>query len=143
MHISMRRIAILASSILAVAVVLSVMRFALLLAVTLALSPSANAAKSRVFTLDDVQGYWWQSCADPAVQFAIQGDKYTGDFPGEFKVRIENNSLVIEKGPGSVAFYRIVSASPRRIVLRPRDGKSPDWVLRSCAEGNGVSRGAH
>ena len=111
------------------------MRFAALLALILALSPGANAAKSRVFTLDDIQGYWWQSCTDPAVQFAIQGDKYTGDFPGEFRVRVEHNAIVIDKGAGPAAFYRIVSASPRQIVLRPIDGRTSDWVLRACPHG--------
>ena len=110
-----------------------------LLAVVLtSLEGCATAGKARDFTLQDVQGYWWASCNDPAVQFAVQGDKYFGDFEGEFKARVENDMLVIEQGPGAPV-YRIIAASPQRLVLRPVAGPAQDWVLRSCprAAGNG------
>ena len=113
---------------------------ALLTVVLVSLAGCATVGKARDFTLGDVQGYWWESCDDPAVQFAIQGDRYTGDFEGEFKVRVESGMLVIDPNSGSTPAYRIVAASPQHLVLRPISGPAQDWVLRSCpgVAGNGA-----
>ena len=113
---------------------------ALLLAVVLtSLAGCATAGKARDFTLQDVQGYWWENCNDPAAQFAIQGDRYFGDFEGEFKVQVENDMLVIDPKSGSTPAYRIMATSPQHLVLRLVSGPPQDWALRSCpgASGNG------
>jgi hypothetical protein len=87
------------------------------------------------YTLEDVQGYWWESCDDPTVQFAIQKDRYSGDFEGDFKVRVEHGSLLIDQGAEPMLEFRIVTASPQRLVLRMvPDSADNDWILRSCAE---------
>jgi hypothetical protein len=111
---------------------------ALLVVFIAPLTGCSSAGETRGFTLDDVQGYWWESCDDPAVQFAIQGDRYFGDFEGESKARVENDTLVIDQRPSPSA-YRIMAASAQRLVLRPVAGPVQDWVVRSCpgASGNG------
>ena len=96
------------------------------------LAGCSSVAKARGFTLGDVQGYWWESCDDPAVQFAIRGNRYFGDFEGEFKVRVENDMLVIDPKSGSTPAYRIMATSPQHLVLRLVSGPPQDWALRSC-----------
>lgn len=107
-----------------------------LLTSLLALSAGCAIAKTpHAFTLKDVQGFWWERCDDPAVQFAIQQDRFSGDFEGEFKVRVDQNTLSIEQLHKPALEYRILAASPRRLVLRTlHEATSGDWVLRTCAD---------
>ena len=95
----------------------------------------ATAKTPHAFTLKDVQGFWWERCDDPAAQFVIQDDRFSGDFKGEFKISVDQNMLRIEQLQKPTLEYRILAASPRRLVLRPLfEATSPDWVLRTCAE---------
>ncbi len=103
-------------------------------AVAFALSvlPGCVPVKANRYTLDDVQGYWWQSCDDPAVQFAIQDNRYSGDFEGEFAVRVENDLLIVIRNGDSNTAYRILAASPERLLLQSVIAPEQDWLLRSC-----------
>lgn len=105
----------------------------------LALSAGCATAKTpHVFTLKDVQGFWWERCDDPTAQFAIQDDKFSGDFKEDFKVSVNQNTLSIEQLSEPMLEYRILAASPRRLVLRPLyEATSGDWVLRTCADTSG------
>ncbi len=98
----------------------------------------AEAKPSREFTLEDVQGFWWEKCDDPAAQFAIQQGRYFGDFEGEFKVTVEGGILMIEQGSEPALRFRILAASPKRLVLRmASDSTASNWVLRACADTSG------
>ncbi len=68
-----------------------------LLASLMAVQLDCTTAKNTSqFALEDVQGFWWESCDDPVAQFAIQNDRYSGDFAGDFNVREERDRLIIE-----------------------------------------------
>jgi hypothetical protein len=113
-------------------------KYALYFAVVLtSLVGCMTASKARDFTLQDVQGYWWESCSDPAAQFAIRGDRYFGDFEGEFKVGVAKDMLVIDPDSDSTPAYRILTTSPQHLVLRLASGPPHDWVLRSCPAASG------
>jgi hypothetical protein len=110
----------------------------LLSALFVALIGDAAAAKKTGYTLKDVQGYWWDNCGDPAAQFAIQGNVYFGDFAGQYKVRVKNDTLIIDADTGTsmeiARSLRIVSIKPGRMILRNIDADANDkgWVVRFC-----------
>lgn len=97
----------------------------------------AGARGDREFTLQDVQGFWWERCDDPAVQFAIEGDRYF-DVEWEQQARVERGVLTVERSPEPALAFRILEATPRRLVLRSVDSTdepASNWVLRTCPEG--------
>lgn len=114
-------------------------RSIVLLALMLAQSTGdATAGNRRGFTLDDVQGIWWERCDAPSGEFLIDGDRFRGNFAAEYKVRVERHRLVIEQGTEPALEYRIVTATPQRLVLRPLfDATGGDWVMRRCADTSG------
>ena len=68
----------------------------------------------------DIQGAWWSSCNDPAAEFVISGDAYSGDFAGNHDLGLDAGVLVFKDGlleghgvdlPGQRRAFHIVSAS--------------------------------
>ncbi|MDR2220131.1 MAG: hypothetical protein LBE24_06075 [Methylobacillus sp.] len=101
------------------------------------------ADSSRHYSLSDVQGAWWSKCSDPAVEFLIQNDRYSGDFFDDHKLSVKDNILTFEDGlvvghdvnvSGTPLAFLIISISPSELVLRrvtaERDDR--DWRLLSC-----------
>ena len=104
----------------------------------ISVSACAGAREDREFTLQDVQGFWWERCDDPAVRFAIDGDRYFGDFEGQYSARVERGVLIVDQSPGPALTFRILEANSQRLVLRstdPTDEPASDWVLRTCPKG--------
>ena len=91
----------------------------------------------------DIQGAWWSNCNDPAAEFVVSGDAYSGDFAGSHDLGLEAGVLVFKDGlleghevdlPGQPRAFQIVSASASELVLRPM-ADAPDnaeWRLYSC-----------
>ncbi len=104
----------------------------------------ASTGQGRPFKLGDVQGFWWERCDDPAVQFAIEGERYFG-VEWDHPVRVEDGVLIVDRSPEPPLTFRIVAATPRRLVLRsadPIDAPAPDWVLRTCPQQKPLAGGA-
>jgi hypothetical protein len=95
------------------------------------LAGCAAVGQTREYTLADVQGFWWENCSDPAAQFAIQGNRYFGDFEGEFKAHVEHGVLRVDRGSETQSFH-ILDASPTELRLHPLAESRTAWVLRSC-----------
>ena len=107
---------------------------------TLLVLSSALAAPP---TLEQLQGARWSDCADPAAEFAIEGDRYFGDFEGTHRLTLSGRRLVFEDGlleghgtslPGGPHAFHIVEWKPGELVLRrePAIEGTRDWTLRSC-----------
>lgn len=104
-----------------------------MLASIVAAASCASSAEVPVYGIDDVQGFWWSDCGEPAVEFAIQGDRYFGDFEGEFPVEVNDGVLSVDRGPDAGLFsYRIVNASETALVLQPISPPAPAFSVRSC-----------
>lgn len=111
----------------------SVLARSLVLAPIVAAASCALPARVPVYGIEDVQGYWWSDCGEPAVEFAIEGNRYFGDFEGEFPVEVKDGVLSVDHGSGEGLFsYRIVQASDTALVLQPLDPPAPAFSLRSC-----------
>lgn len=114
------------------------LRIAIVAASAVAVFSGAASAKPPP-TLADVQGVWWNDCAQPAAEFGIDGDSFYGDFEGRFRARVERGVLRVEALDANAPprAWRIVAASRTRLVLRslePGAQNAPDWTLRSCPE---------
>ena len=115
------------------------------LACVLAVQGCAQEYRS---SLDAVQGAWWSDCDDAAAVFLIEGDEYSGDFAGTYRLTVRDSVLVFSHGlPEGHAIdvtheplsFRILVATGSRLVLRPLPGysRAGDWDLQSCI---GISR---
>jgi hypothetical protein len=105
----------------------------LMLASIIAAASCAVPTRVPVYGIDDVQGYWWSDCGEPAVEFAIQGNRYFGDFEGEFPVEVKDGVLSVDHGPGTgLLSYRIIHVSDTALVLQPINPPAPTFSLRSC-----------
>lgn len=107
----------------------------------LALGAAAPAGPS--LSLDSIQGAWWSNCQDPAAEFVIAGDEYSGDFTGTHKLDLSGDVLVFQSGlvdGHSISVthrplsFRVISAGASQLVLRslPEGSSSRDWHLESC-----------
>lgn len=102
-------------------------------------------AQSNVYSLDTLQGGWWSDCKDPAVEFFIRGDEYSGDFEGTYKITITNDILMFNDGlidghsvsvTHKALSFQILKVTDKQLVLRPLPGNPHivDWHLQSCKE---------
>jgi len=111
----------------------------------LALLATDPSAAARHYSLKDIQGGWWSRCDDPAVEFYIKGDEYSGDFNGTYKLELSNDILIFRDGlidghsidvTHKPLSFLIVRASADKLVLRrvssPPASASQVWRLRSC-----------
>jgi hypothetical protein len=116
----------------------------LVLSVFLATQAHAQNGPKPVVTLRSIQGAWWSDCQDPAAEFVIEGDEYSGDFSDRYKLDLVRDILVFKQGlidghstnvthvPLS---FRVIEAGPSQLVLRPIpvNPNSVDWRLQSCS----------
>lgn len=109
----------------------------------IAVQADAQTGRTHRYPLDSVQGGWWSDCGDPAVAFLIEGDEYSGDFAGRYKIKLTGDTLVFNDGlidghSTNVAHrplsFQILKANDSQLVLRPLPGNPHvgDWFLRSC-----------
>lgn len=101
-------------------------------------------AADRSLSLDSIQGAWWSSCQDPAAEFVVDGDEYSGDFLGTHKLELSGDVLAFKSGLAdghsidlshTPLFFRVVSTGQGQLVLRGLsevDG-SKDWHLQACS----------
>lgn len=103
------------------------------------------------FSLDDLQGGWWASCDDPAVEFLVDRDEYVGDFSGKYRLSLLGDILTFSAGLAEShnvepthkpTSFRILAATGEQLVLRPvlANSQADDWRLQSC---KGVSPNYH
>jgi len=108
------------------------------------LALGAAAPVGHPLSLDSIQGGWWSNCQDPAAEFVIAGDEYSGDFLGTHKLDLPGDVLVFQSGlvdghSINVTYtplsFRVMSAGPSQLVLRslPEGPSSEDWHLESCS----------
>ncbi len=84
-----------------------------------ALFSSVSIASENEYSLQDVQGAWWSSCDDPAADFVISGNSYTGDFEGTYTCSVENNKLSVDFSPnGDVVQSIIIHADSNSLELQ-------------------------
>ena len=80
---------------------------------------------------------------DPAAEFLIEGDEYSGDFTGNYKLRLIGDVIVLNDGltdghsinvTHKPLSFRILTATEGQLVLRPMPGTPyvGDWHLQSC-----------
>lgn len=100
------------------------------------------------FTLDQLEGGWWESCDDPIAVFFLEKDSngqvlYSGDFLGSYPAELKNNVLTLTKGlpeghsinvSGVPASYKVLHLSEISITLeqRPKDEWSQEITLLKC-----------
>ncbi len=107
--------------------------------------PAMATNKGSVYSTEDVQGGWWSSCNDTAVEFFIDGAYYFGDFLGKYKVEVAGNKITFTKGlidghsvnvTGVPLVFVIVKLTQNSLQLTPVKGNPYEgmWVLHSCAE---------
>jgi hypothetical protein len=105
----------------------------------------AQATPGKAYSIDALQGAWWQDCEQPAAEFFISDDEYSGDFEGSYKATLTGDLLVFDDGFAdghSVNVthvpleFRIVELTNKRLVLSPLPGNpfTSDWHLQSCDE---------
>ena len=103
----------------------------------------AQSTTKPAFSLDAIQGGWWSDCNDPAVEFLIKGNKYSGDFAGTHTLALDGDILVFTEGlvdghsvnvTHRPLSFRILTATDKELVLRPLPGNphAGDWRLLSC-----------
>ena len=108
-----------------------------------AVSACAPIATSPSPSLAAIQGGWWRSCDDSAVEFLIKGDTYSGDFAGSYKITLTGNVLVFTEGlinghsinvTHRPLSFEILLVNDKELVLRPMPGNYyiGDWRLLSC-----------
>jgi hypothetical protein len=121
------------------------MKFCLCTLSLVALQVCAQDMPARAYSLDALQGAWWSDCSAPAVEFFIQGDEYSGDFEGSYKIVLTGDVLVFNAGLGAghsvnvtheAQAFQILELTDAQLVLRPLPGNpsSGDWRLQSCKE---------
>jgi len=109
----------------------------------IAIQASAQTTHTQQYSLDSVQGSWWSNCDNPAVEFLIIGDEYSGDFAGSYKLKLTGDILVFNDGltdghsinvTHDPLLFRILTATETQLVLRPLPGNPyiGDWHLQSC-----------
>jgi hypothetical protein len=105
--------------------------------------PDAPREPMVPISLAALQGGWWSDCADPAVEFLINGNRYAGDFLGEHPLVLTGDVLVFADGlvdghgvdvSRTPLSFRIMATGDGRLVLRPLHAAAhvEDWHLRSC-----------
>lgn len=103
----------------------------------------AQLARAGEVSLDRLQGGWWSSCGDPAVEFLIEGSEYSGDFSGTYRLDLAGDVLTFSAGLANghstnvthePLSFRILAATGELLVLRPMPGNPyvGDWHLQSC-----------
>ncbi len=108
-----------------------------------AIQVCAQSNTKPSFSLDAIQGGWWSDCNDPAVEFLIRGNKYSGDFAGEYTLTLNGDILVFTDGlidghsidvTHKPLLFQILTVTDKELVLRPLPGnlRVGDWRLRSC-----------
>ncbi|GEM_PF-5360659 len=101
------------------------------------------SAHAQTYSLEALQGGWWRDCNDPAVEFHIDGDQYSGDFEGSYKITLKGDILTFNHGlidghsvhvtekPQS---FQILNVTKEELILRPVSDNQGDWLLKSCKE---------
>ena len=86
---------------------------------------------------------WWRDCEDPAAEFLIEGETYSGDFAGSYRITLTGNVLVFTEGlvdghgtdvTHEPLSFEILRVNGEELVLRPMTGNDHvgDWRLLSC-----------
>jgi len=112
--------------------------------ISLIASPPATS-NAFVYSIEDVQGGWWSSCNDTAVEFFIDDIDYYGDFIGKYRVDVTDNKITFTKGlidghsvnvTGIPLVFDIVKLTQNSLHLNPIQGNPYKglWVLYSCVE---------
>lgn len=101
----------------------------------------ASVAPSH-YALSDMQGAWWSDCNEPAAEFLVDHDQYSGDFAGRHQLMLEGDVVTFASGlpsshdvhlSGEPMAFRIVVATGSTLVLAPvNDRGSNPWRLESC-----------
>lgn len=102
-----------------------------------------SACIETKFTLKNIQGGWFSDCEDPAVEFLIRQNEYSGDFHGSHPLILKNDLLIFENGlvenhSVNVSFkrreYKILSLSKDSMVLEysSGNGSKKEWTLFLC-----------
>lgn len=108
-----------------------------------AASACAQPAIAPSPSLAAIQGDWWRDCSDPAAEFLISGDSYSGDFAGSYKITLTGTILVFTNGlinghsinvTHKPLSFEILLVNDNELVLRPMPGNHyvGDWHLVSC-----------
>ena len=95
------------------------------------------------FSIEGIQGDWFSNCNDPAVEFSITGNKYSGDFYGSHELTLENNLLIFKNGlveghSVEVSFkpkqFKLLDLSKNNMVLEyySQNNEKIKWKLYSC-----------
>lgn len=93
--------------------------------------------------LDALQGAWWSNCGDPAAEFRIRGNEYSGDFAGIYKITLTGDVLVFNDGlidghsvnvTHKPLGFQVLKATETQLILRPLPDNPyvGDWHLESC-----------
>jgi hypothetical protein len=104
-----------------------------------ACAPLAAASPS----LAALQGAWWRDCEDPAAEFLVEGESYSGDFAGSYGLTLTGEVLVFTEGlvdgHGTDVTHRplsfeILRVNDTELVMRPMSSNDRvgDWRLLSC-----------
>ena len=108
----------------------------------LAMLSSSLVFAQDVPSLHAIQGVWWRDCTDPAAEFVIDGNTYSGDFLGEHPLTVSKGILTFQHGllenhgihvSGRPTRFRILQASKESLVIRPLGQKTRDLRLHTCA----------
>lgn len=94
------------------------------------------------YALSDMQGAWWSGCHEPAAEFIVDNDQYSGDFAGRHQLTLQGDVVTFESGlpsshdvnlSGEPMAFRIVVATGSALVLAPVNDRGPNpWRLDSC-----------
>ena len=119
--------------------------FAVIITLAVAVTQVFAQAQPNVYSLKALQGGWWSDCKDPAVEFFIRNDEYSGDFEGSYKITLANDVLIFKDGlidghsvsvTHKALSFQILKLTDEQLVLHPLPGNpfSGDWHLQSCKE---------
>lgn len=110
-----------------------------------AIQACAQVTPTNAYSLDALQGGWWSDCNDPAVEFLIRGNEYSGDFDGSYKITLTGDVLMFNDGliyghsvnvTHKSLSFQILKVTDKQLVLRPLPGNPyiGDWHLQSCKD---------
>ncbi len=111
--------------------------------VAVSVQACAQSPEKDLSSLDSIQGAWWSDCKNSAAEFVVDGDEYSGDFTGRYKLQLSGDVLVLKGGlndghsinvSNKPLSFLVLKVAPGQLVLRPMPGNPyvSDWHLTSC-----------